>query len=83
MKILLFLGAIVLVIVLAVYLFQQYRTIPLPCVLNRCPLGGTCSSFQGSMVCLQGYNNDTLCNYCDTKQCSIGESYPLSVRCLK
>lgn len=63
-------------------LLENRKVVTLPCILNHCPLGGTCSWFEGKTVCLDGYQNGTICNYCKSRECTVGESFPLYINCL-
>ncbi len=81
LRILIIVGVSILLILGGFTLLQSQRIIKLPCLLNKCPFGGTCSRFEGRHVCLNGYEDGTICEYCKSKECDIGESFPLYINC--
>lgn len=82
LKIVLFIGSIFFIALGSIALLQNRRIIKMPCLpLIRCPLGGICVRFEGKHVCLNGYKDGTICNYCESGVCHIGESIPLYFYC--
>ena len=80
-KILLFV-LILGLLILSISILQWTNNIDLPCLNNRCPLGGVCTKFNGKKLCLNGRNVNELCdNYCRGKNCKIGINKPLSINC--
>lgn len=74
---------IVIILILIILGLQRARLIKINCVNNQCPLGGTCTLFENENKCLMGYKDGSICNYCSTKSCNIGESFPLSLICIE
>lgn len=74
---------ILALIILGVSILRRTNKISLPCLNNRCSLGGECVNLNNKKLCLYFRSPDDLCeNYCKGKKCNIGIDKPLTINCL-
>lgn len=71
-----------LVMILTVSLLQWMDVVHVPCVQNKCLLGGVCTIYNKKTMCLNARNVNELCeHYCSNTHCEVGITKPIVINC--